>query len=140
VLYRDDPPAVCCLVDHMALYRLVGSPEVMAGQMDHLLEVSAMPNVTLQVLPAIAHPAGASGFMVTDSAAYAEHVIGGYTYTEHETVTRLARLFDTIRAESYRASESAAIIRKAGEIWTGEQAPTQTRTAVSASRSRRPKA
>ena len=136
VLYRDDPPAVCCLVDHMALYRLVGSPEVMASQMDHLLEVSAMPNVTLQVLPAIAHPAGASGFMVTDSAAYAEHVIGGYTYTEQETVTRLARLFDTIRAESYRASESAAIIRKAGEIWTGEQAPTQTRTAGSAWKSR----
>jgi hypothetical protein len=50
--------------------------------------------------------------MVTESAAYAEHVIGGYTYTEPETVTRLAHLFDTIRAESYRASESAAIFRR----------------------------
>jgi hypothetical protein len=139
VLMREDPPAVCCLVDHTALYRLVGSPAVMSAQMDHLLEVAAMPHVTLQVLPAVAHPAGASGFMVTDSAAYAEHVIGGYTYTETETVSRLARLFDTIRAESYRASESAAIIRKAGQIWTGEQAPTQTRTAASASRSRRPR-
>jgi hypothetical protein len=68
------------------------------------------------------------GFIVTDSAAYAEHVICGYTYTETETAT----VFDNIRAESYRASESAAIIRRAGEIWNGEQALTQTPTAVSA--------
>src|ERR1700722_17601016 len=118
---RDDPPLVCCIIDHPALYRLVGSAEVMARQMAHLGEVATMPNVTVQVLPAVAHPAGASGFIVTDSAAYAEHVISGYTYTETETVTVLARLFDNIRAESYRASESAAIIRRAGEIWTGEQ-------------------
>jgi hypothetical protein len=132
VLMRDDPPSVCCIIDHAALYRLVGSAEVMASQMRHLGKVAAMPNVTLQVLPAVAHPAGASGFMVTDSAAYAEHVVGGYAYTEAETVTALRRLFDTIRGESYRASESAAIIRKAGEIWTGEQAVSRTPTAVSA--------
>lgn len=132
VLMRDDRPSVCCLVDHTALYRLVGSPEVMASQMAHLAEVAALPNVTIQVLPAVAHPAGASGFMVTDTAAYAEHVIGGYTYTETETVTSLARLFDTLRGECYRVSESVAIIRKAGETWTGERARTQTPTAVSA--------
>jgi hypothetical protein len=132
VLMRDDPPSVCAIIDHAALYRLVGSAAVMVSQMARLAEVAAMPNVTLQVLPAVAHPAGASGFMVTDSAAYAEHVIGGYAYTEAETVTVLRRLFDTIRGESYRASESAAIIRRAGEIWTGEQQHTQTPTAVSA--------
>ena len=136
VLGRDDPPAVCCLVDHTALYRLVGSPEVMAGQMQHLSAVAAMPAVTVQVLPAVAHPATQSGFMVTDSAAYAEHVIGGYAYTEAETVTRLERLFDTIRAESYRASESAAIFRRAATVWTGGSQATAGPTAASASRSR----
>jgi hypothetical protein len=140
VLMREDPPSVCCVVDHTALYRCIGSPEVMAAQMDHLLEVAAMPHVTLQVLPAVTHPATQSGFMVTDSAAYAEHVIGGFTYTEGETVTRLDRLFDTLRAECYRASESAAIITKAGEIWTGESRATAEATAVSASKSRRHKA
>jgi len=131
-LMRDDPPDVCCVIDHAALYRCVGSPEVMAAQMRHLAGVAAMPTVVMQVLPAVAHPATQSGFMVTDSAAYAEHVIGGYTYTEPETVTRLARLFDTIRAECYRASESAAIIRKAGALWTGERAATAEPTADSA--------
>jgi hypothetical protein len=120
VLCRDDPPSVCYVVDHTALYRQVGSAEAMAVQMSHLLAVSAMPNVTLQVLPATAHPATQSGFMVADAAAYAEHVAGGYVYTDEETVSGLARLFDMLRGECYRVSESLAIIEKAGELWTGE--------------------
>lgn len=133
VLFREeDPPDVRLVIDHAALYRCVGSAEVMAAQMAHLGEVAAMPNVTVQVLPAVAHPATQSGFMVTDSAGYAEHVLGGFVYTEPETVTALERLFDTLRAECYRASESAAIIRKAGALWTGERAATAEPTAVSA--------
>jgi hypothetical protein len=121
VLYRDDAPSVGCVVDHPALYRQVGTPEIMADQMRHVAEVAALPNVTLQVLPAIAHPATASELIIADnSAAYAEHLAAGGVYTEDETVTRLERLFDTIRGECYRVSESLAVIRKAEEIWTGE--------------------
>ena len=132
VLAREDPPAVRCIVDHAALYRLVGSPETMAAQMRHLTEVAAMPHVTIQVLPAVAHPATQSGFMVTEGAGYAEHVIGGFAYTETETVTALERLFDTLRDECYRVSESLAIIRKAGELWAGESPVTQGPTAGTA--------
>jgi hypothetical protein len=132
VLAREDPPALRCIVDHAALYRCVGSPETMAGQMRHLAGVAGLLHVTIQVLPAIAHPATQSGFMVTDSAAYAEHVIGGFAYTETETVTSLDRLFDSLRDECYRVSESLAIIRKAGELWTGGSPATQAPTAASA--------
>jgi hypothetical protein len=128
VLYREDPPSACYVVDHAALYRCVGSAEVMADQMSQLLAVAALPNVTLQVLPAVAHPATQSGFMVVDGAAYAEHVVGGYAYTDEETVTLLARLFDTLRGECYRVSESVAVIRKAGELWTGASQATAART------------
>jgi hypothetical protein len=140
VLMREDPPEVSCIVDQLSLYRLVGSPEIMSAQMEHLAEVAAMPNVTMQILPAVAHPANASELIITDEAAYVEHMVGGYTYTEEETVTRLARMFTTIRGESYRASESLALIREVGEIWTGESLPTQNPTEDRASRSRRPKA
>jgi hypothetical protein len=100
--------------------------------MRHLADVASLPQVTIQVLPAIAHPATQSGFMVTDSAAYAEHVIGGFAYTETETVTALERLFDSLRDECYRVSESLAIITKAGELWTGGSPATQVPTAASA--------
>ena len=129
VLHRDAPPSVCYVADHAALYRCVGSAEVMAAQMRHLLAVAAMPNVTLQVLPAVAHPATQSGFVVTDGAAYAEHVAGGYTYTDEETVSGLARLLDSLRGECYRVSESAALIERLGEIWAAGVSPL-TRTAT----------
>jgi transcriptional regulator with XRE-family HTH domain len=132
VLMRDDPPAAWFVVDHTALYRLAGSAELMAGQMNRLAEVAGLPHVTIQVLPAIAHPATQSSFMVTGSAAYAEHVGGGYVYTDTETVTRFDRLFDTLRGECYRVSESLAIIRKAGELWTGESQASAEPTGASA--------
>lgn len=132
VLLRDDPPMVWFVVDELSLYRCVGSAEVMAEEMRHLAAVAAMPNVTMQVLPAVAHPAGASGFIVTDSAAYAEHVAGGFTYSDPETVTSLERLFSTINAESYRASESLRMIGRTAEAWTGGSPPIQTPTAETA--------
>jgi transcriptional regulator with XRE-family HTH domain len=132
VLGREEPPTIRCIVDHAALYRHVGSPEAMAAQLRHLAEVAVVPHVTIQVLPAVAHPATQSGFMITDGAAYAEHVIGGFAYTEPETVTVLARLFDSLRDECYRVSESLAIIRKAGDLWTGESPVTPGPTAASA--------
>jgi hypothetical protein len=96
----------------------------MAGQMRHLAEMASLPNVTLQVLPAIAHPATAGELIIADNnAAYSEHLAAGGVYTEDETVTRLEMIFATIRGESYRVSESGAIIGKAGELWTAGASP-----------------
>ena len=125
VLMRDSPPLMWFVVDEFALYRLVGSAEIMAVQMRQLSAVAAMPNVTLQVLPAIAHPATASGFVLADDSAYAEHVTSGYVITD-ETVSVVARTFDSLRAESYRASESLALIERVCSQWaTGASPLTQ---------------
>ena len=77
VLARDDPPKTIFLVDELALYRQVGTAEVMAGQMRHLAAAAAMSHVTIQVLPAVAHPANASGFVIADDAVWCEHVRDG---------------------------------------------------------------
>jgi hypothetical protein len=140
-LFRPDPPSVWFVVDEMALYRRVGSPQVMAAQLRHLAEVAALPNVTLTVMPAVIHPANESGFVIADIAAYAEHVAGGYVFTQQETVTSLATRFDPLRAESYRASESRALIERVTGIWmTGVRAAIAAATAGSASKSPRRKA
>lgn len=123
VLFRDNPPASWFVVDELSLYRLVESAEVMAEQMRQLADVARLPHVTLQVLPAVAHPANASELMVTDSAAYIEHLAGGLVYTEGETATALERLFTKIHAESYRASESLRMIERLGETWTTGESP-----------------
>jgi len=133
VLFRDDPPKSWFLVDLLSLYRDIGSPAVMADQLRHLTEVASLPNITLQVLPAIAHPANASGFLLADDAAWCEHVAGGFTYTTGETVSALAARFDTLRGESYRVSESTALIGRLGEVWTTGVSPlTAMATAATA--------
>lgn len=131
VFMRDDPPAAWLIVDELSLYRCVGSAEVMAMQVRRLSDVASMPKVTMQVLPAIAHNANASGFIVADErAAYAEHVAGGYVFTDEQTVSALALRFDTLRGECYRVSESAALLERMAEAWaTGASPLTQTATA-----------
>jgi uncharacterized protein DUF5753 len=47
-----DPLELVEVVDESVLWRPVGGPEVIAGQLDRLLELSWLPNVTIRVLPA----------------------------------------------------------------------------------------
>lgn len=133
ILYRPEPPLVSFVVDEMALYRCVGSPETMAAQMRHMIEVASLPHVTIQVLRAVQNPVGASSFMLAgDDAAYAEHILGGYVFTDVETVTTARLLFTTINSESYTASESLVRLAKMEEIWTGVSPVTAARKADSA--------
>ena len=133
VLGRDKPPAVTLLVDEAALYRQVGTAEVMVAQLCRMREVAALPAVLMQVMPEVAHASVASGYLIADDAVWCENVITGGTYTDPETVTATARRFDTLRAECYRASESLALIERLESQWkTGVRRPTHPVTGASA--------
>ena len=95
----------------------------MAQQMRHLADVAAMPRVTVTVMPAVIHPGNESGFILANDAAYAEHVAGGYVFTDEQTVHGLITRFDNLRAESYRASESLRIIERLGKTWAAGASP-----------------
>lgn len=130
---RAEPVMASIVIDELALYRQVGVPGTMAAQLRRLLEIAARPTVTLQVMPAVAHPANGSGILLTDDAAWCEHAAAGYVFADQETLRSLALRFDTLRAESYRASESAALIERLAGIWaTGVSPLTQTRPAGTA--------
>jgi transcriptional regulator with XRE-family HTH domain len=51
VLSGEDPPRVWSVMDEAALRRPVGGRLVMRGQLAHLMEVSALPHITVQVVP-----------------------------------------------------------------------------------------
>jgi transcriptional regulator with XRE-family HTH domain len=120
------------ITDELSLYRLTGTREVMGGQMRHLAEIAALPNVTVQVLPAVANPGATSGFVIADEAAYTEHIAGGLVYPTGETVSALMRIFDTLRGECYRVSESAALLERLADQWTGGSLPSAAPTAGTA--------
>ncbi|GHH85394.1 transcriptional regulator [Streptomyces sulfonofaciens] len=51
VLVSENAPDFHVVLDEAALRRPYGSPEVMRGQLQHLIDVSERPNVRLQVMP-----------------------------------------------------------------------------------------
>jgi Domain of unknown function (DUF5753) len=133
-LTRDDPPAAWFLVDEAALRRCVGSAEVMAAQLAHLAGVARLPNLTIQVVPNIAHAGLLSGFAVAERAAYVETAVAGQVFEDAEIIAGLLTRFDTLRNEAFRGSESLALIERMCEQWkaTGAKAVIQAPTAASA--------
>jgi hypothetical protein len=123
VLGRTKPPLLTLLTDEAALYRQVGTPEVMADQMSRLLTLAAFPNVVLQVVPEIGHGSVASEYIIADDAVWSESVITGGAYTDEQTLTSMIMRFDTLRGEAYRVSESLRLIERQREAWTSGSLP-----------------
>jgi hypothetical protein len=134
ILAREDPPAAWFLVDEAALRRCVGSPEVMAAQLAHLGGVARLPNVTIQVVPSIAHAGLLGGFAVAGRAAYVETAVAGQVFEDADIIAGLLTRFDTLRNEAFRGSESLALIERMCEEWTvsGAKAATRVITAGNA--------
>jgi transcriptional regulator with XRE-family HTH domain len=134
LLTRDDPPTLWFLVDEAALRRCVGSPHVMTAQVGHLTGVARLPNVTIQVVPNIAHAGLLGGFAVAQHAAYVETAVAGQVFEDAETIADLLIRFDTLRNEAFRGSESLIVMERMCEEWkaSGARAPTQGPTAESA--------
>ncbi len=130
-LFARDVPTLF-LIDQLALYRLVGTIEIMAAQLRHLVLMASRPRVTIQVVPAVAVPSVAHGISLTDCAAYSETSVNGNVWSDEETRSSLGRVFDTLRSEAWRASESLVLINEASELWTGGNLLTATATADSA--------
>jgi len=60
ILHRAEPPHVWAVIDEAALRRPVGGTTVMRAQLEHLLEISKLRHVNLQMLPfrSGGHPVG----------------------------------------------------------------------------------
>jgi transcriptional regulator with XRE-family HTH domain len=63
---RADPPLLFFILDEAVIRRQVGGPAVLRGQLSRFLEVSAKPNVTLEVVPFSAgiHPGTLGPFVI----------------------------------------------------------------------------
>jgi len=132
LLMRDNPPRLTLLVDEAALYRQVGTPEVMAAQLRHLLEMAARPNVTVQVMPEVAHASLASAYLIADDAVWSESVVVGGVHVTAEILNAVETRFDSLRGECMKVSESLTLIERLEKSWTGAKAPTRRVQAGSA--------
>jgi transcriptional regulator with XRE-family HTH domain len=61
LLTQPDAPELWAVLDEAALRRPPAGPAVMRAQLEHLLELTSLPNVTLQIVPFDAGPHAAAG-------------------------------------------------------------------------------
>lgn len=117
VLDRPTPPAVWVVLCEAALWNQVGSAQVMAEQMGHLLHmVRKYPTLTVQVLPyRQSATALATPYVLLETAGgkpfvYVEGPQGGRAYEASETVANTVRDYDQVRADSLGSYESVEYI------------------------------
>ncbi|MFA1537623.1 helix-turn-helix domain-containing protein [Actinomadura monticuli] len=120
-LSEKDPLEVWFVLNEAVIRRTVGGREIMRDQIEHLIKVARLQNVTLQVLPLAVGEHGAMHgmfyllkFPASDDPdkVYMEQQIGGlYTQKPHE-VDRYRLIFDHLRAQALGPEETIAMLRQ----------------------------
>jgi len=92
----------------------------MTPQLDRLIEVSRLPNVTIQVIPyeAGAHPAPDTNFSILEfngsapDMVYTEGLFGWIFLEQPGDVERYHRVFEILRTAALNEEDSIAFIAK----------------------------
>ncbi|SFA78763.1 Helix-turn-helix domain-containing protein [Amycolatopsis marina] len=99
-----DPPRLWLVVDEAALYRQIGGPKVLRGQLEKVRKLAERPNVTVQVIPfdAGAHACHGTSFTIVNLMEGRPGIVyvGGLTASdylgqEHERAYNLT--YDKLR-------------------------------------------
>ncbi|GII85926.1 transcriptional regulator [Sphaerisporangium siamense] len=119
MLNRANPPAIGVLMDEAVIRRPIGGVAVMGEQLRFLLEMAQHPQVTIQIVPYATdvHCGLVGGFLIAERngstyAAFAGALPYGRTVDDQPTLNRLARMYDTIRAEALPFRQSLRLIEE----------------------------
>jgi len=125
-LTGDDPPEYWAVLNEAVVRRVVGGAEAMREQLDHIIEMSNLPHVNVQVLPFSAgvHPAMDGAFRILGfpepadpDVVYLENQAGSLYLEEKPEIDRYARMFSHLIAKALDPEESRRMIaRIAGDL------------------------
>jgi hypothetical protein len=121
ILTQEHPPRFNVVLDEAALHRVIGGRTVMAAQLGKVLEMSALPNVTVQILPYErgAHPALESNFTIlelpdpTPSSVYVEGLVGFLFLERTEDLERYQAVFRELQSMALSPEDSAEFLTQA---------------------------
>jgi transcriptional regulator with XRE-family HTH domain len=108
------------IIDECALRRPIGSISLMRAQLEHLLEITVRPGLTIQVTPFLtgASYAAPSSFSILSFATddlpdvvYVEQLTSAMYLDKRADVDRYSEAMDQIRATSYTPEQTKALIR-----------------------------
>jgi transcriptional regulator with XRE-family HTH domain len=121
VLAKPSPPSLWAVLDEAVLRRPAGPPDVMRGQLEHLLKLTRQPNVTIQVIPFTAggHAAAGGPFSILRFAepdlpdvVYLEQLTSALYLDKPEVVDSYLTVMERICTESLTPTASIGVIEE----------------------------
>jgi transcriptional regulator with XRE-family HTH domain len=120
LLSRPNPPKLWAVIDESVLHRPIGGQRVLQAQIDHLLQLTKRPHITLQVLPYHFSGYAAEGSFVTlrfaepelPDVVYIEH-LNGAIYLDRRSDTELyGRVFDRLTVDAHTPDNTRQFLMK----------------------------
>jgi Domain of unknown function (DUF5753) len=127
ILTRDGRPRLWAAIDEAVIHRVIGSAEVMRGQLRHLADAAQQGKTTIQVMPyrAGAHAGTIGAFVILDfpeptdrAMVYVETLAGDIYLEERSDVNRYALPFDRLLAASLHPDDSVQLIEQVASTMT----------------------
>lgn len=127
LITRPSPPPLelRAILDEAVLHRVIGGPAVMAAQLKRVVQETARPNVTVQVIPYSvgAHPALDSNFNILEfsgSAAdivYSEGMVGFIYLDRPEDINRYHEVFQHLSQIALPPDQSAELMLAVSHLY-----------------------
>ncbi|MFJ5832373.1 helix-turn-helix domain-containing protein [Streptomyces sp. NPDC093089] len=120
---RDEerPLRLWAVIDEGALHRIVGSRQLMVQQLEHLIEQSHLPHVTVQVIPFEmgAHPGISGQYSILEfpdtsdsSVVYIEGVTSDLYLEKAQDVSKYSVMYEHLRAQALNVDQTREFIAK----------------------------
>lgn len=117
---RPDAPRVWMVLDESVLYRPIGGVKVLKQQIEYLLEMSALPHVSVQVLPYSRSGLSAEhafsllrfGEPELPNIAYVEYLTGAHYIEKREEIEKYSRALDMLAVDAETPERSRSMLAK----------------------------
>lgn len=112
VIYRSDK-RFSVILEEAAVRTQFGSPETMAGQLDRLMSVMSLPNVSVGIVPLRSDRkvVGSTGFWIyDDKLVQLETPTASIDVTQPQEISLYLRMFERLRQPAIYGREARALI------------------------------
>jgi hypothetical protein len=120
ILSGPKPTSLWAVIDEAALMRPIGGPRAMRAQLQHLIEMSQQPTITIQVMPFTAggHAAAGGSFSVLQFAedelpdlVYIEQLASAQYLVKPDVVDTYLEVLERLRREAATPADSLKILQ-----------------------------
>lgn len=120
LLGRPAPPKLWAVIDESVLHRPIGGRRVLLDQVEHLIELTKRPNITLQIVPYQFSGYAAEGSFTAlrfaepelPDVVYIEHLTGALYLDKRSDTELYGRVFDRLTVDAYTPDHSRQLLMK----------------------------